>query len=95
MVAAIRLRELSAEEQAKINKLAHSRTAPARAVERARIIRHASQGLSAPKSPNVSGPKSRPCVAGSTASTPKAWPGSRTAAAPDGPPPIRPSRSPP
>jgi transposase len=49
MVAAIRLRELSAEEQAKINKLAHSRTAPARAVERARIIQHASQGLSAPK----------------------------------------------
>jgi transposase len=49
MVAAIRLRELSAEEQAKINKLAHSRTAPARAVERARIIHHASQGLSAPK----------------------------------------------
>src|ERR671929_131831 len=49
MVAAIRLRELSAEEQAKINKLAHSRTAPARAVERARIIQHASQGLSAPQ----------------------------------------------
>lgn len=49
MVAAIRLRELSAEEQAKINKLAPSRTAPARAVERARIIQHASPGLSAPK----------------------------------------------
>ena len=49
MVAAIRLRELSAEEQAWIDKLAHSRTAPTRQVERARIIHHASQGLSAPK----------------------------------------------
>src|ERR687886_1311647 len=49
MVAAIRLRELSAEEQAWIDKLAHSRTAPTRQVERARIIYHASQGLSAPK----------------------------------------------
>jgi transposase len=49
MVAAIRLRDLSAEEQARIDKLAHSRTAPARQVERARIIRHASQGHSAPR----------------------------------------------
>ena len=48
MVAAIRLRELSAEEQAWIDKLAHSRTAPARQVERARIIHYASQGRSAP-----------------------------------------------
>src|ERR671938_2166370 len=49
MVAAIRLRALTAEEQARIDKLAHSRTAPARQVERARIIHHASQGRSAPK----------------------------------------------
>jgi transposase len=41
---AIKLRALSAEEQDVIEKLAHSRTAAARLVERARIILLASQG---------------------------------------------------
>jgi transposase len=44
----LRLRELTAEEQSAINKLAHARTAPARRVERARIIVYASQGEGAP-----------------------------------------------
>jgi transposase len=44
----LRLRELTAEERSRIERLAHSRTAPARRVERARIIWHASQGQSAP-----------------------------------------------
>ena len=42
------LRDLSEEERAAIERLAHSRTAPARQVERARIIRRASQGEMAP-----------------------------------------------
>lgn len=42
------LRELSEEEQAAIERLAHSRTAPVRQVERARIICKASQGEMAP-----------------------------------------------
>jgi transposase len=41
---AIKLRALSAEEQDVIEKLAHSRTAAARLVERARIILLANQG---------------------------------------------------
>src|SRR5512134_3585703 len=44
----LRLRELTAEERSAIDKLAHARTAPARRVERARIIWHASQGQGAP-----------------------------------------------
>jgi transposase len=40
----VRLRELTAEEQSTIERLAHSRTASARVVERAGIIWHASQG---------------------------------------------------
>ena len=44
----IRLRELTSEEQQMIERLAHSRTAEARLVERARMIWHASQGFSVP-----------------------------------------------
>ena len=44
----LRLRDLTEEEQAAIEKLARSRTAPARQVERARIIWRASQGTMAP-----------------------------------------------
>jgi transposase len=44
----LRLRELTEEERAVVERLAHSRTAPARRVERARIIWYASQGQSAP-----------------------------------------------
>jgi transposase len=44
----LRLRELTAEERSAIDKLAHARTAPARQVERARIIVYASQGEGAP-----------------------------------------------
>ena len=44
----VRLRELTEEERPEVAKLAHSRTAPARRVERARIIWYASQGQSAP-----------------------------------------------
>jgi transposase len=45
---AVRQRELTAEERSAIEKLAHSRTAPARLVERARIIWRASQGYEPP-----------------------------------------------
>jgi transposase len=45
---ALQLRTLSPEEQATIEKLAHSRTASARLVERARIILMASQGHRVP-----------------------------------------------
>jgi transposase len=44
----LRLRELTDEERPAVEKLAHSRTAPARRVERARIIWYAIQGQSAP-----------------------------------------------
>ena len=44
----IRLRALTSEEQQMIERLAHSRTAEARLVERARMLWHASQGLSVP-----------------------------------------------
>jgi transposase len=40
----LRLRELTDAEQATVERLAHSRTAPARQVERARIVWHASRG---------------------------------------------------
>jgi transposase len=45
----LRLRELTAEERAAIDRLAHARTAPARRVERARIIWYASRGQGAPE----------------------------------------------
>ena len=45
----LRLRELTAEERSASDRLAHARTAPARRVERARIIWHASQGRGAPE----------------------------------------------
>jgi transposase len=44
----LRLRELTPDEQSTLNKLAHSRTAPARTVERARILWQACQGNAAP-----------------------------------------------
>src|SRR5919199_1381004 len=44
----LRLRDLTAEERSAAEKLAHSRTALARQVDRARIIWRASQGASAP-----------------------------------------------
>src|SRR5918912_1043873 len=44
----LRLRDLTAEERSAVEKLAHSRTAPARRVERARIIWQASHGAAAP-----------------------------------------------
>ncbi len=44
----IRLRELTSEEQTMIERLAHSRTAEARVVERAGILWHAHQGKSVP-----------------------------------------------
>src|SRR3712207_2197254 len=44
----LRLRDLTEEEQATIEKLPHSRTAPVRQVERARIIWRVSQGEMAP-----------------------------------------------
>jgi transposase len=45
---ALRVRALTDEEQATIERLAHSRTAAARSVERARIIWHAAHGLTVP-----------------------------------------------
>ena len=45
---AIHLRRLTPEEQTEIEQLAHSRTAPARLVERARIVWYASQGERSP-----------------------------------------------
>ena len=44
----LRLRDLTDEERTTVERLAHSRTAPARQVERARIIRRASQGQTVP-----------------------------------------------
>jgi transposase len=44
----LRLRGLSAEEEQEIARLAHSRIAPVRLVERARIIELARQGMRAP-----------------------------------------------
>ena len=44
----LRLRNLTEAERSAGEKLAHSRTAPARQVERARIVRRASQGEMAP-----------------------------------------------
>ncbi len=45
---ALQLRELTEAERRKIDKLSHSRTAPARQVERAKIVLYASQGQRAP-----------------------------------------------
>ncbi len=44
----IRLRDLTAEEQTMLERLAHSRTAEARLVERAQMIWQATQGVAAP-----------------------------------------------
>src|SRR5918998_3704228 len=44
----VRLRDLTAEEASAVESLARSRTAPARRVERARIIRRASRGETPP-----------------------------------------------
>ena len=44
----LRLRELTPEEQTMLERLAHSRTAEARVVERARMLWHAHQGKSVP-----------------------------------------------
>jgi transposase len=46
---ALRLRPLTNEEQEQIEQLSQSRTAPARLVERARIVRLASQGARVPR----------------------------------------------
>lgn len=46
---AIRIRDLTDEERAQIERLASSRTAPARQVERAQIILLASEGRTAPQ----------------------------------------------
>ena len=45
----LRLRELTPDEQSTLEKLAHSRTAPARTVERARILWQAHQGEAPPR----------------------------------------------
>lgn len=45
---ALKVRTLTSEEQQTIERLAHSRTASAREVERTRIIWHASQGMRVP-----------------------------------------------
>ena len=45
---AIKLRSLTDEERAAIERMAHSRTAPARQVERAQIVWLAQQGLTVP-----------------------------------------------
>jgi transposase len=44
----VRLRDLTAQEAAAVKALARSRTAPARRVERARIVWHASRGETPP-----------------------------------------------
>ena len=46
---AVRVRELTDEERATVERLASSRTAPARSVERAQIIRLAAEGHAAPQ----------------------------------------------
>ena len=46
---AIKLRSLTEEERAALERLAHSRTAPTRQVERAQIIWRAAQGLTIPR----------------------------------------------
>jgi transposase len=45
---ALRMRALTADEHSAIHQLAHSRTAPARLVERARMVWHAAQGEGVP-----------------------------------------------
>ena len=46
---AIKLRSRTEEERAPLERLAHSRTAPARQVQRAQIIWQAAQGLTIPR----------------------------------------------
>jgi transposase len=48
MPAYLTVRPLTSEEAARLERLAHSRTAPARAVERARIVWEAHQGARVP-----------------------------------------------
>lgn len=48
MAARVTLRPLTPEEQQALDELLHSRTAPVRLVERARIVRAAAEGRSAP-----------------------------------------------
>ena len=45
MAAMLRMRELTEEEREQIKRLSQSRTAPLRAVERARIVQLASEGV--------------------------------------------------
>jgi transposase len=45
---ALKAREMTAQERQEIERLAHSRTEAARAVERARIVWYASQGMRVP-----------------------------------------------
>lgn len=49
MQTPLRMRELTAEEERVIEKLAHSRTASARLVERAKIIELAKEGVTIPQ----------------------------------------------
>ncbi len=89
----LRLRALSEAERTPVEKLAHSRTAPARQVERARIVWQASQDQMAPAIAAALRLTAYTVATGSSASTPKAWPGWRTSPAPVVRRPIRPSRS--
>jgi transposase len=51
----LRLRDLTAAERTTVERLARSRTAPARQVERARIIWHANEGQTVPSIANQLG----------------------------------------
>src|ERR671912_719338 len=52
----VRLRDLTAEEASAVESLARSRTAPARRVERARLVRRASRGETPPAIAETLGP---------------------------------------
>ena len=67
---ALRLRDLTDEERTTIERLAHSRTAPARLVERARIIWYADQKLRVPAIAGRLASMNGRCGCGSSASTP-------------------------
>jgi len=58
---ALKVRELTSEEHEAVRQLAHSRTAPAREVERARIVWHLLQGERVPAVARRLG-RSHPCV---------------------------------
>ena len=51
------VRDLTEEERQQVKRLAHSRTAPARAVERARVVQAALAGEQAHHRPDVVGHK--------------------------------------